>query len=38
MFHPVIAVDSARKAMEFLGLKDGGEVTAATCPAHSELA
>jgi hypothetical protein len=24
MFHPVIAVDSAKKAMEFLRLKDGG--------------
>jgi hypothetical protein len=22
-FHPVTAVDSAKKAMEFLGLKDG---------------
>ena len=34
MFHPVIAVDSAKKAMEFLGLKDGGgKVTTAEPPA-----
>jgi hypothetical protein len=37
MFHPVIAVDSAKKAMEFLGLKDGGKVTRAEPPASASL-